>query len=101
MNLKQRWKDLGKAKKEKRIAENEITVATIFPKERVCVNKIVVIICSSMTPGFCEFFNQDKVCDNKECPMRDKNVRYISACNNYKQKRSEFIKTLFHVNEKN
>jgi hypothetical protein len=54
-----------------------------------------------MTPGFCECFSQDKACDNQECPMRDKNARYISAYNNYRQKRSEFFKTLFNVKEKN
>ena len=101
MNLKQRWKDLGKARKEKRIAENEITVATMFPKEKICINKIVVLISSSMTPGFCECFSQDKACDNQECPMRDKNARYVSAYKDYKQKRSEFFKTLFNVKERN
>lgn len=100
MTLKQKWKDLRKAKKEERIAENEITVATMFPKDKVCINKIVVIISSSLTPGFCECFNQDKVCDNKNCAMADKNARYVLARNNYKQKRSEFFDSIFHGREK-
>lgn len=104
-NIKQLYKELVKAKEDKTNAESEIScVESAYysdGKEYACLHNIVVAGDSNSTimPAVCESFNYGKVCENKDCPINEKNVRYVEAVKNLKQARGKFFRALFGRNK--
>lgn len=101
-NIKEKWKQVRAAKEEKRNAEYEIIKPGNIKQPNVCITNVIIAGDNNSTiyPDVCEHFEQNKICENVNCPAYRKNMHYILAYQKYKQLRKEFFKMLFRVHEK-
>jgi len=100
--IKEKWKEVRDAKEQERNAEAEIITLDVIKQPDVCITNVVVAgdNISSTYPDVCGYFEQNKICENVNCPMYRKNMHYILAHQKHKQLRKEFFKMLFRVRQK-
>ena len=95
--VKEKWKQMRDAKHERNMAESGIMTTSIKPEPGYCITKLVVSKESTteLRISVCDSFDEDKICDNVNCPMFHKNMHYILADEKYKHLRREFLQILF------
>ena len=100
--IKEKWREVRAAKEAEKDAEAEIITLDLVKKADVCITNIVIAgdNNSTMYPDVCEHFEQNKICENVNCPMHSKNMHYILAHQKHKQLRKEFFKMLFRGRQK-
>ena len=100
-NLKEKWQDYRNAKKAVKMAKKEITITKT--NEYQDVNCVCILYYQYYSEKYtealsliikrrCDIF---KNCNDADCPMYDKHQAYVSAVQNYQQKRKELLPKLF------
>lgn len=96
-NIRKQWQQLRTSKYNLKQAESAIISVGFSSDEKSCLKENIAFfdLFPSLSMSVCESFNENKICDNLNCPVHMKNMHYILANEKYKQERKEFFKMLF------